>query len=122
MSNKNSKYTQQFRQITDKYDLDLDKPWNKEKMQHQGRHPNEYHQWMLDNIIEIDKKANGNQEVFLNAFEEVKNIVISIRKKVTAENLYDYNLLFFTHHFCQCGKLFTKWITFMIKIIKINHQ
>ena len=71
-SNKSSKYTSQFESITKKYGLELDDAWNKELMPHQGRHPNAYHDWMLEELQTIDKVADGNRDVFLQMFEDVK--------------------------------------------------
>lgn len=44
-------------------------------MPHQGRHPNAYHDWILEELQNIDEIANGNRDVFLQMFEDVKNIV-----------------------------------------------
>jgi hypothetical protein len=74
-SNKSSKYTSQFESITNKYRLDLDDVWNKELMPHQGRHPNAYHNWILEELQSIDNVAKGNKDVFLELFEGVKNTV-----------------------------------------------
>jgi hypothetical protein len=38
--------------------------------QGRGRHPDAYHEWVLKEIREIDKKAKGNREVFLKLFEQ----------------------------------------------------
>jgi hypothetical protein len=74
-SNKSTKYTSQFESITNKYGLDLDDVWNKELMTHQGRHPNAYHDWILEELQSIDKVAKGNSNVFLELFEGIKNTV-----------------------------------------------
>ncbi len=75
-SDKNSVYTEQFKKITDKYGLDLDGAWNKESLPHQGRHPNDYHEFILDQLNDIDAIANGNQDVFLDLYEKrIKNII-----------------------------------------------
>ena len=74
-SNKSSKYTSQFESIANKYKLDLDDTWNKELMPHQGRHPNAYHDWILDELQRIDNVAKGNKDVFMKLFEELKNTV-----------------------------------------------
>ncbi len=42
-------------------------------MPHQGRHPNAYHDYMLDEIKRIDEIADGNVDVFLSEFEKVKS-------------------------------------------------
>ena len=46
-TNKNEKFTPQFEEITKKYNLDLNGDWNIEKLPHQGRHPNDYHKFVL---------------------------------------------------------------------------
>ena len=75
-TNKSKKYTNQFENIVNKYRLDLDEPWNKEFLQHQGRHPYAYHEFVLDEMLEIDNIAKGNKEVFLELFEEnVKSVI-----------------------------------------------
>lgn len=67
-SNKNKTFTPEFKKITDKYDLDLNGSWNKEKLPHIGRHPNEYHNWVLEQMKTIDAIPNMNQQNFINQF------------------------------------------------------
>lgn len=75
-TNKSKKYTSQFENIANKYGLDLDEPWNKDFLLHQGRHPYDYHEFVLGEMSEIDNIANGNKEVFLDLFEEnVKSVI-----------------------------------------------
>ena len=81
LSNKNKKYTPRFKEITDKYGLDLNKPyngkeWNTALMRHKGRHATEYHKYMLDGVSVIDKIANGNTKTFIQLFDELKQTVI----------------------------------------------
>mgnify|MGYP000994994098 CR=1 FL=1 len=61
--------------ILHQYGLDLDDEWNKELVPHQGRHPNAYHDWMLEELQSIDKVTNGNRDAFLRMFEDVKKTV-----------------------------------------------
>jgi len=75
-TNKSTKYTSQFENITKKYGLDLDDVWNKELIPHQGRHPNAYHDWMLEQMQSLDSIAKGNKDAFLKMFEDVKKTVI----------------------------------------------
>lgn len=77
LTNKNSKYTHQFEEVVEKYDLKLDGAWNKELMPHRGRHPNDYHDYMLNSIREIDNMASGNQSVFLSGFSDLKKEIIN---------------------------------------------
>lgn len=74
-TNKNKTYTPQFEKIAEKYGLDLDDFWNKEYMPHQGRHPNEYHDYVLERMIQYDKIAQGDKGVFLNLYEQMKKEV-----------------------------------------------
>ena len=75
-TDKNKTYTQAFKDITDKYGLDLDADWNKDLLPHQGRHPNAYHDFVLDEMRNIDNIANGNKDIFLDLYEsEIKSII-----------------------------------------------
>lgn len=73
-TNKSKTYTQAFIDITNKYDLEGD--WNKESLSHQGRHPNAYHDFVLEEMRRIDNMANGNKDIFLDLYEsEIKSII-----------------------------------------------
>ncbi|WP_211237409.1 AHH domain-containing protein [Paucisalibacillus globulus] len=72
-TNKSKKYTPQIESITKKYDLDLDDIWNKEYLPHQGRHPNAYHDYVLDNLRTFDNLAKGDRNKFLKLFEGLKS-------------------------------------------------
>ncbi|KAA0565741.1 hypothetical protein F0342_03345 [Bacillus sp. CH30_1T] len=74
-TNKSKKYTPQMENITKKYGIDLDDDWNKELLPHQGRHPNAYHDYVLDNMKAFDDFAKGDKNKFLNAFEGLKQEV-----------------------------------------------
>lgn len=75
-TDKSKTYTQSFKDITDKYDFNLDADWNKELLPHQGRHPNAYHDFVLDEMRNIDNVAQGNKDIFLDLYEsEIKCIV-----------------------------------------------
>ncbi|MCR8713029.1 AHH domain-containing protein, partial [Campylobacter sp. W0066.1] len=71
-TDKNKKFTKEFRKITKKYNLELDGDWNKVKMPHRGRHPNEYHEYILEKMSKIDKIARGDKNKFLKEFEKLK--------------------------------------------------
>jgi len=86
LSNKNSKrseqftekfkkITEKFKKITDKYGLDLDDKWNKDYLPHQGSHAKECHQYIYEQIQNIDDFAKGDKEVFKDLFEQTKQIV-----------------------------------------------
>ena len=74
-TDKNKTYTPDIKKITDKYGLDLDGSWNKELLPHKGRHPNAYHE---DVLQESDDFAEGNQKLFLELFE--KNVKQKVRE------------------------------------------
>jgi hypothetical protein len=50
--------------------LDLNGDWNIEKLPHQGRHPNDYHRWVLNVTLEIDAIPGMNQNDFIKLFRE----------------------------------------------------
>lgn len=77
LTDKSSKYTAQIEKITKKYGLDLNGVWNKAAMPHQGRHPNAYHDYMMNALKQIDSIAKGDQAKFLKLFENVKNEVLN---------------------------------------------
>lgn len=67
-TNKNKTYSPLMEKITNKYNLDLNDDWNIGRMPHIGRHPNYYHQWVLEQMIEIDKIPEMNTGRFLYEF------------------------------------------------------
>ena len=75
-TDKNKTYTQQFKDIASNYGLDLDGDCNKESLPHQGRHPNAYHEYILDNMQKFDKIANGDKKKFLELFDKMKQSII----------------------------------------------
>ncbi len=75
ITNKNKLYTKEFRKILDKYSLNLNQLWNKERLPHVGRHCKEYHEWIYDQLTRIDGIAKGDVEIFLREFDKVKEIV-----------------------------------------------
>ena len=83
LTNKNKKWTPEFKKVTDKYNLDLNGKWNIQEMAHRGRHATEYHKAMLEQVQQIDKIANGNKDIFLKLFDGLKQKIID-----TPESLY----------------------------------
>jgi len=88
-TNKNKFFTPKFDDVLEKYGLDLNGSWNIDSMPHRGRHPNEYHDWVLDEIQNIDKSlggcGNGCSGDFIRAFSDqviapVKKNPIMVRK------------------------------------------
>ena len=56
--------------------MNLDGDWNKASMHHQGRHPYAYHEYVLENMKNIDRIAAGDKSIFLEKFEELKRTII----------------------------------------------
>ena len=57
-----------MKEIADEYKLDLDGDWNKASMPHQGRHPNSYHQFVLNEMRTI-RIVSPTQEIFISNFQ-----------------------------------------------------
>lgn len=51
--------------------MDLDDAWNKAPLPHQGRHPDAYHAWVLEQMQLIDQIARGDEALFLDLFDEL---------------------------------------------------
>ena len=77
-TNKSKKFTKELEKIAKKYDLNLDGKWNKELLPHRGRHPYDYHRFVLDKMQKASKKAGKNKDKFLELFE--KTVKEPIRK------------------------------------------
>ena len=65
-----------MKEITDKYNLDLNGKWNIEAMEHHGRHATEYHRAMYEQLQNIDNIANGDVGLFEELFDKVKKTVM----------------------------------------------
>ncbi|MBZ9686133.1 AHH domain-containing protein [Clostridium estertheticum] len=76
LTNKSKTYTPQITAVIAKYNLDLNREWNLEYMEHIGRHCNKYHDYMLEAITAIDELANGDTQKFLSGFNIVKDYII----------------------------------------------
>ena len=76
-TNKSRTYTLQLEEIANRYGLDLGDAWNKDLLPHQGRHPNAYHEYVLDSMKQFDNIAQGNKDIFLKLFDNLKNNVKS---------------------------------------------
>lgn len=74
-TNKSKTYTPKIEEITKKYNLDLDDDWNKELLPHQGRHPNAYHEYVIERLRTFDRVAKGDREKFLKLYEQLKQKV-----------------------------------------------
>ena len=76
-TNKNKLYTPKYEEILSKYGLGLDDgvnapygEWNKAMMPHKGRHPNEYHEFVLDQMMTASKEAGNSTELFIQKYNE----------------------------------------------------
>jgi hypothetical protein len=69
-TNKHSVFTKQMNAIAQKYGLDLNGSWNKAAMPHLGRHPNEYHKFVLQGMERASLEAGSNQAKFLQLFDQ----------------------------------------------------
>jgi hypothetical protein len=75
-SNKHlTKWTEQFQAIASKYGLDLDELWNKGPVPgHSGRHPDSYHQWVLQQMQDISNQLGdcgaNCADQFMEMFKE----------------------------------------------------
>ena len=76
-TNKSKTYTPQLEEIANRYELDLDDAWNKDLLPHQGRHPNAYHEYVLDSMKQFDNIAQGDKDIFLKLFDNLKTNVKS---------------------------------------------
>lgn len=86
ISPKNKKYLDGFQEIADKYCLDLEGDWNKIKMSteyHNGRHTNNYHDFVTRELQNIDRLANGSRSKFIYYFNlKVKQTIINDPKVI----------------------------------------
>ncbi|WP_198678993.1 AHH domain-containing protein [Pseudidiomarina sediminum] len=77
-TNKSKIFTPAMEKIAEKYGLRLDDMWNKQSLPHLGRHPNAYHQFVLDGMRRSHKEARGNVDTFLSGFDKyVKQPVLN---------------------------------------------
>lgn len=75
--NNGAGHTPQMQSIADRYGLDLDGSWNQELMAHLGRHPNAYHEFVLDGMRTAAREAGTDRTKFLELFDQyVKQPVI----------------------------------------------
>lgn len=72
LSNKHdTQWTKLFNDIIEPYGLELHAAWNTIDIPHQPRrHPNAYHEWVHDQIRNINELADGSKEKFLELFNE----------------------------------------------------
>ena len=70
-TNKNKNYTPQMKSIADGYGLKLNGNWNKEVLPHLGRHPNDYHDFVLKGMRQAARGAGPDQTKFLDLYEKL---------------------------------------------------
>jgi RHS repeat-associated protein len=69
-TNKSKVYTPRFEKIVQRYGLDLDETWNTGLLPHIGRHPNEYHEFVLDGMQRAATEAGKDTNRFIELFEQ----------------------------------------------------
>ena len=72
-TNINKFYAPKMQRIADKYGLSLDGDWNKGMLPHAGRHPNEYHEFVLLQMERASAEAGDDVGKFLKLY---RNYVI----------------------------------------------
>ncbi|GEL95406.1 hypothetical protein CCO02nite_20640 [Cellulomonas composti] len=78
-------WTPYFEEIIEDYPgLTLNQDWNLLSMPHRGRHPNAYHQWVLENMELAQEVAGDDADEFLRLFakwvrEPIENNPLAIR-------------------------------------------
>jgi hypothetical protein len=76
LTDKSKVFTRQFQSTVEKYGLKLNGEWKKAPMPHQGRHPNAYHDYVLEKITQFDIASKGDVDKFLNLFKELRQEII----------------------------------------------
>ena len=77
LSNVNKTYTPQYKEVTDKYYLELDQNWNKVDLSHhRGRHTKVYHEFMLTMLREVDSVAKGDLDLFMEGFRIIAEFLV----------------------------------------------
>ena len=59
-----------MKNLAERFGLSLEEAWNKELMNHLGRHPDLYHEFVFFNMKKAAKEAKGDSKVFLDLFEK----------------------------------------------------
>jgi YD repeat-containing protein len=76
-TNKSKTFTPRMKEIAEEFELSLNGAWNKQALPHLGRHPNDYHNFVLQGMQNAKAGAGGSQAEFLNLFNQyVKEPVI----------------------------------------------
>jgi hypothetical protein len=73
---KNDIWTPRFKGIFDKYDLNINGSWNKIDIYHKGSHAPQYHEWVFEELKDIDATAQGDTAEFLRLYKiQIKQVV-----------------------------------------------
>ena len=76
-SNKNKKYTPQYKEIADRYNYSLSQQENIVALEgHHGRHSNAYHNYMLQCLKALDIYAAGDSAEFLRGIAAIADLII----------------------------------------------
>jgi hypothetical protein len=70
-TNKNKQFTPEMEVIAGEFGLKLDESWNKQAMPHLGRHPNEYHNFLLEGMIKAKSGAGNDPQKFLELYNQL---------------------------------------------------
>ncbi len=84
-TNKNKFFTPQMEAIARRFGLKLDEAWNKMILPHLGRHPNQYHRFVLEGMETAAQEAGKDTTKFLELFgkyvvQPIKNNPELLRK------------------------------------------
>ena len=64
--------------IAKRFKLSLDDAWNKMPLPHRGRHPNDYHEFVLAGMKKAEKMAGkGNAQEFVRLFDKFVKTPVS---------------------------------------------
>lgn len=69
-TNKHSVWTPRMESVAQQFGLELNGAWNKAALPHLGRHPNEYHQFVFQNMQRAASEAGSSQAKFLLLFDQ----------------------------------------------------
>ena len=71
ISNKNKTFMADYKNVTDRYDLDIDEDWNLIYLNnHRGRHTNVYNRFTIKAINMVDSIAKGNPALFTEGIRQ----------------------------------------------------
>ena len=92
----NQTHSAQYKEIADVYELNLkDKEhmWNVVNIPHQGSHPKEYKDWVLEQMKKAHQVANGNKVIFLNEFKNRVEIPVRMNPNMLDKSWWLQNTI-----------------------------